>query len=121
MKDDKDKSKFPKYLAHAGRILQENGANIVKTYFCDGWEKVRNSIQTPIVVAGGQRTSEKDALTLTYNAIQAGADGVDMGRNIFQANNPHVMLNAIKQIVHHNKSDKEAFEYYKKHSPRDME
>src|SRR3989338_2103640 len=79
---------FSKYLAHSGRILQEMGADIVKTYYCDGWDKVREGIQAPIVMAGGKKVPEDQALQQTYDAINAGADGVDMGRNKFQAEYP---------------------------------
>ncbi len=66
----------------------------------------------PIVVAGGKKLPEKDALTLAYRSIQGGAKGVDMGRNIFQSNNPVLMAHAVRKIVHEGFTDKEAFEFY---------
>ena len=66
----------------------------------------------PIVVAGGKKLPEKDALTLAYDVMQKGAHGVDMGRNIFQSNHPVEMAKAIRMIVHHNATDKEAFQFY---------
>jgi len=101
-----------RYLAHAGRIIQENGANIVKTYYCKNFEQVREGIQVPIVMAGGKKIPEKDALELTNNAINAGVDGVDMGRNIFQAENPVAMIQAVKAVVHDGYSPEEAFRFY---------
>ena len=101
-----------KYFAHAGRIIQENGANIVKTYFCENFEQVREGIQVPIVIAGGKKIPEKDALEFTFKAIKAGVEGVDMGRNIFQADNPIAMIQAVKSIVHEEKTAEEAFKIY---------
>jgi|SRR3989344_939583 len=101
-----------RYFAHAGRIIQENGANIVKTYFCKNFEQVREGIQVPIVIAGGKKVSEKEALKYTYDSIQAGAEGVDMGRNIFQAENPVAMIQSVKKIVHEEKTAEEAYEFY---------
>jgi putative autoinducer-2 (AI-2) aldolase len=89
-----------RYFAHAGRIIQENGADIVKTYFVDDWDQVREGIQAPIVIAGGKKVSEKEALEFTSQAIQAGADGVDMGRNIFQSEDPVAMIQAVRAVVH---------------------
>lgn len=103
---------FSRYLAHAGRIIQEFGADIVKTYYCDGWERVREGIQAPIVMAGGKKTPEHDALKMTYDAVQAGADGVDMGRNIFQAENPSTMIQAVRAVVHEGYSPEEAYTSY---------
>ena len=111
MRDNQEE--FSKYLAHAGRIIQENGADIVKTYYCDNWEKIREGIQAPLVIAGGKKLPEKEALEYTYNCIRAGADGVDMGRNIFQAENPAMMIQAIREIVHEGKTVEEVYEVYK--------
>ena len=96
-----------KYFAHAGRIIQENGADIVKTYFVDNWEQVRNGIQAPIVIAGGKKVPEKEALEFTAHAIAAGADGVDMGRNIFQSEDPVAMIQAVRSVVHEGNSPDE--------------
>ena len=101
-----------RYFAHAGRIIQENGANIVKTYFCENFEQVREGIQVPIVIAGGKKIPVKEALEFTHKAIQAGVEGVDMGRNIFQSDNPIAMIQAVKSIVHEGKTPEEAYKYY---------
>ncbi len=107
------------YFAHAGRIIQENGANIVKTYYTKGFEEVREGIQVPIVIAGGKKVPELDALTYTYNSIQAGAEGIDMGRNIFQADNPVAMIQAISSVVHKGKTPQEAYRSYKELSKKE--
>ena len=103
-----------KYFAHAGRIIQENGADIVKTYFVDNWEQVRNGIQAPIVIAGGKKVPEKEALEFTAQAIAAGADGVDMGRNIFQSEDPVAMIQAVRSVVHEGKTPAEALDLFNK-------
>ncbi len=103
-----------RYLGLACRIAAEIGAHIVKTYYCDGFEKVVESCPVPIVVAGGPKLAEKDALELTYNSIKAGAAGVDMGRNIWQSDNPIPMIKAVRKIVHEEASVKEAYEMFKK-------
>ena len=101
-----------RYLAHAGRIIQENGADIVKTYFVDGFEQIREGIQTPIVIAGGKKIPEAEALEFTANAIAAGADGVDMGRNIFQSEDPVAMIQAVRAVVHEGLEPARAYELF---------
>lgn len=108
-----EKNSDRNYFAHAGRIIQENGANIVKTYYSEGFEQVREGIQVPIVIAGGKKIPEKEALEYTFNSIQAGAEGVDMGRNIFQAQNPVVMIQAVRKVVHENYTPDQAYNFYK--------
>jgi putative autoinducer-2 (AI-2) aldolase len=89
-----------RYLGLACRIAVELGAQVVKTYYCDDFEKVVNSCPVPVVIAGGKKLPEKDALVLASDAISKGAAGVDMGRNIFQSSNPVGMIRAIRAIVH---------------------
>jgi len=84
----------------------------VKTYYCENFEEVVAACPVPIVVAGGKKLPEDEALTLAYNSIKGGAKGVDMGRNIFQSNNPVEMASAIRKVVHEGFTDKEAFEYF---------
>ncbi|TWD90210.1 putative autoinducer-2 (AI-2) aldolase [Neobacillus bataviensis] len=96
----------------ATRMLAEFGAQIVKTYYCEEFEKVASACPVPLVVAGGKKLPEKDALTLAYNSIQGGAAGVDMGRNIFQSEYPEEMIQAVGKVVHERFTDKEAFEFY---------
>jgi putative autoinducer-2 (AI-2) aldolase len=107
--------KDAKYLSLASRMAAELGAHIVKTYFCPDFEKVVESCPVPIVIAGGKKQPEKDALQMAYNAIQAGATGVDMGRNIFQSTNPTAMIKAVNGVVHKNLTVKEAYELFKTH------
>ncbi|OLE41505.1 MAG: autoinducer 2 aldolase [Thaumarchaeota archaeon 13_1_20CM_2_39_20] len=104
-----------RYLGLACRIAAEFGAHLVKTYYCDKFEKVVKSCPVPVIIAGGPRlATELDALKLTYDAIQAGAAGVDMGRNIWQSDHPVAMIKAVKAIVHQNVTVKEAHEIFKK-------
>ena len=96
----------------ACRIAAELGAHIVKTYFCEGFEKVVEGCPVPMVMAGGKKIPEKEALQLTFNAIHAGAVGVDMGRNIFQSNSPISMIKAVRLIVHDNATADEGFKLF---------
>ena len=102
-----------RYLSTASRICAENGATFVKTYYCDGFAKVVNACPVPIVIAGGKKLEEKEALELCYKAISEGASGVDMGRNVFQSSCPTAMIQAVRGVVHENKSVAEAFEMFK--------
>ncbi len=99
-----------RYLGLACRIAAELGAHIVKTYYCEGFEKVVAGCPVPIVVAGGKKIEEREALTLTYNSVSAGAVGVDMGRNIFQSKWPVAMIRTVRQIVHEKKTDAQAWD-----------
>jgi putative autoinducer-2 (AI-2) aldolase len=101
-----------KYLSLASRMAAELGASIVKTYFCKEFEKVVDTCPVPIVIAGGKKVPEKDALQMAYNALQAGAIGVDMGRNIFQSTSPVGMIKAVNAIVHKKATPKEAFDIF---------
>ncbi len=103
-----------RFLSLASRIAAEFGADIVKTYYCDDFERVVNTCPKPIVVAGGPKLeTELDVFELCYNSIQAGAVGVDMGRNIWQNEDPGAMVQAIKAIIHENYTPKQAEELYK--------
>jgi len=102
-----------KYLSLSCRIAAELGAHMVKTYYCEDFDKVVNSCPVPIVIAGGPKMkSEEDVLSIAYKAISAGAKGVDMGRNIWQSNWPIAMISAIRSIVHNNASPKKAFDLF---------
>ena len=103
-----------RYLSLCCRISAELGAHVVKTYYCDDFEKVVRTCPVPLVVAGGPKlNTEMDALNLAYRSIQAGAKGVDMGRNIWQSRNAVGMLRAIRSIVHDGASVKEAAKHLK--------
>lgn len=101
-----------KFFLLATRILAELGVQIVKSYYCEGFERVAAACPVPIVIAGGKKLPEADALNLAYRAISDGARGVDMGRNIFQAENPTAMCMALSKIVHDGLTGKEAAEFY---------
>lgn len=98
-----------RYLGLACRIAAELGAHIVKTYYCEGFEKVVAGCPAPIVIAGGKKIEERDAMKLAHEAISAGAVGVDMGRNIFQSQWPVQMIQSVRGIVHGGKSADEAW------------
>ncbi len=108
----KEMARTERFFLLATRILAETGAHIIKTYFCDGFENVVAQCPVPIVIAGGKKLPELDALDMAYRAIQCGAKGVDMGRNIFQSQSPEGMAAAIQKVVHENYTPKEAFEVY---------
>ena len=110
----KELGKDARYLSLACRIAAEQGAHIVKTYYCENFEKVVQSCPVPIIVAGGKKIPERDALQLTYNSIKGGAVGVDMGRNIWQSEHPVEMIKAVRTIVHGNSTVDQAYAYYKK-------
>ncbi len=108
----KDLGKDERYLSLACRIAAEQGAHVVKTYYCDNFNKVVESCPVPIIVAGGKKIPERDAMQLTYDSIKAGAVGVDMGRNIWQSENPVPMIRAIRSIVHGSTNVDQAFKIY---------
>jgi putative autoinducer-2 (AI-2) aldolase len=103
-----------KYFRLACRIIAELGAQYVKTYYVEeGFETVTASCPVPIVMAGGKKLPELDALTMAYNAVQQGAAGVDMGRNIFQSEAPTAMIAAVHAVVHKNLKPVQALEVFK--------
>ena len=110
----KELGKDARYLSLACRVAAEQGAHVVKTYYCDNFEKVVQSCPVPIIVAGGKKIPERDALQLTFNAIKGGAAGVDMGRNIWQSDHPVAMIKAVRAIVHENMTVDQAFQLYGK-------
>jgi putative autoinducer-2 (AI-2) aldolase len=102
-----------RYLGLACRIIAELGAHYVKTYYCEeGFETVTAACPVPIVMAGGKKLPELEALTMAYNAVQQGAAGVDMGRNIFQSDDPIAMVQAVRAVVHDNCKPAEAYDLY---------
>jgi putative autoinducer-2 (AI-2) aldolase len=108
----KDMARDARYLGLSCRIAAELGAHFVKTYFCEGFEEMVQSCPVPVIIAGGKKTPEMEALQLTFNAVQRGAVGVDMGRNIFQSDSPVGMIRAVRAIVHEKTSVDEAFKIY---------
>jgi putative autoinducer-2 (AI-2) aldolase len=99
-----------RYLGLACRIAAEFGAHVVKTYYCENFEKVVEGCPVPVIIAGGKKLSkEVDALELAYNAVEQGASGVDMGRNIWQSDCPVAMIKAVRAIVHNDSDVDEAY------------
>ena len=102
-----------RYFSLATRIAAELGAHYVKSYFIeDGFERVCAGCPVPIVIAGGKKLPELDALTMAYQAIEQGAAGVDMGRNIFQSDDPIAMIQAVGAVVHKNEKPEKALQLY---------
>lgn len=108
----KEMERTEKFFLLATRVLAENGANIVKSYYCEGFEKVAAACPVPIVIAGGKKLPEAEALEMAWKAIQEGAHGVDMGRNIFQSDCPAGMAQAIGKVVHEGYTPQQAYEVY---------
>ena len=109
----KDMVRDARYFRLATRICAELGAHFVKTYYVkEDFDTVISCCPVPIVIAGGKKQPELDALKMAYNAISQGASGVDMGRNIFQSENPVAMIKAVRSIVHENETPEAAFEQY---------
>jgi 3-hydroxy-5-phosphonooxypentane-2,4-dione thiolase len=108
-----------RYLGLACRIAAEFGAHFVKTYFCEDFSKVVEACPVPLVIAGGPKLeTELDALEMAYDAVQEGARGVDMGRNIWQSSNPVGMIRGIRAVVHERATPKEALEVVKGAAPK---
>ncbi len=108
----KDMVRDARYLGLACRISAEIGAHMVKTYYCEGFEQIVHSTPVPVVIAGGKKIPERDAVQLAHNAIQAGAAGVDMGRNIFQSDCPVGMIKAVRAVVQQGAGVEDAFAIY---------
>jgi putative autoinducer-2 (AI-2) aldolase len=102
-----------RYLGLACRMAAEFGAHLVKTYYCENFEKVVTACPVPVIIAGGPKlATEMDVFNLTHDALQSGAAGVDMGRNIWQNDHPVAMIKAVRAIVHQNITVKEANEIF---------
>ncbi len=108
-----------RYLGLCCRICAELGASWVKTYYVEeGFDKMVENTPVPLVIAGGKKIPEKDALKLAHDAVTAGAVGVDMGRNIFQSENPIAMIKAVRAVVHKNATVEEAYQLYEELSKK---
>jgi len=109
----KDMDRDARYFRLATRICAELGAHYIKTYYIEkNFETVCASCPVPIVMAGGKKIPELDALTMAYSAVQQGASGVDMGRNIFQSESPIAMIQAVRAVVHDNEQPDKALDLY---------
>ncbi|MGP8075306.1 MAG: 3-hydroxy-5-phosphonooxypentane-2,4-dione thiolase [Thermoplasmata archaeon] len=110
-----------RYLALACRVSAEIGAHMVKTYYCEDFAKVVEGCPVPLVVAGGPKLdSDRAALELARNAIDQGAHGIDMGRNIWQSDHPVAMLKALRAIVHKKATVAEALDVLEGEKARPM-
>jgi len=108
-----------RFLALSCRIAAELGASFVKTYYCDEFEKVVESCPVPVVIAGGPKLeTELDALQMAHDALQKGAAGVDMGRNIWQSDHPVPMIKAVRAVVHEKASPQQALDIFKESKSR---
>jgi len=102
-----------RYLRLATRICAELGAHVVKTYYCaEDFDTVAAACQVPLVMAGGKKLPELDALTMAYRAVEEGASGVDMGRNIFQSDDPVAMIQAVRAVVHESVKPQAAYDQF---------
>jgi putative autoinducer-2 (AI-2) aldolase len=109
----KELTRDARYLRLATRICAELGAHFVKTYYCEeDFDTVVSACPVPLVMAGGKKLPERDALTMAYNAIDNGAAGVDMGRNIFQSDTPEAMIRAVGAVVHESVKPEDAYRHY---------
>jgi putative autoinducer-2 (AI-2) aldolase len=109
----KEMGRDAKYMRLACRIVAELGVSYVKTYYVEnGFDTVAASCPVPIVIAGGKKLPELEALTMAYNAIREGAAGVDMGRNIFQSDAPVAMIKAVRKVVHEGEEPKSAYDFF---------
>lgn len=109
----KEMARDARYFRLATRLCAELGAHYIKTYYIEeDFETITSCCPVPIVIAGGKKIAELDALKMAYNAIQQGANGVDMGRNIFQSESPIAMIQAVAAVVHDGETPDEAFARY---------
>ena len=109
----KNMARDAQYLRLACRICAELGAHVVKTYYvAEKFETVTASCPVPVVMAGGKKLPELDALRMAYTAVAEGAAGVDMGRNIFQSEAPGAMIQAVRKVVHERFKPEQAYEFY---------
>ena len=109
----KELTRDARYLRLATRICAELGAHVVKTYYCEkDFDTVAAACPVPLVMAGGQKLPERDALAMAYRAVENGAAGVDMGRNIFQSDTPRAMIRAVRAVVHESSKPGDAYDQY---------
>jgi putative autoinducer-2 (AI-2) aldolase len=113
----KELTRDARYLGLATRICAELGAQFVKTYYVEeGFEDVTAGCPVPVVMAGGKKLPERAALEMAYRAVQEGAAGVDMGRNIFQSVAPAAMIEAVGLVVHDGMPPEQAYEFFEERS-----
>src|SRR5256885_1166229 len=110
----KEMGRDARYLGLACRVAAELGAHLVKTYYCDNFEQVAEGCPVPLIIAGGKKLPEPDALKLAHESVTHGAVGVDMGRNIWQSDQPVAMVKAVRAIVHKNVDAEQAYSNFMK-------
>ncbi len=115
----KEMARDARYLGLSCRIAAELGAHIVKTYYCDNFEEVAEGCPVPLIIAGGKKLPEAEALKLSYDSVHHGAVGVDMGRNIWQSDWPVAMIKAVSAIVHRDVDTKEGYGIFLKEKEKD--
>jgi 3-hydroxy-5-phosphonooxypentane-2,4-dione thiolase len=109
----KELTRDARYLRLATRICAELGAHFVKTYYCEkDFDTVTAACPVPLVMAGGKKLPELEALTMAYRAVEEGAAGVDMGRNIFQSRDPAAMIRAVSAVVHSSLKPQAAYDQF---------
>ena len=109
----KELTRDARYLRLATRICAELGAHMVKTYYCaEGFDTVTAACPVPLIMAGGKKLAELEALTMAYRAVEEGAAGVDMGRNIFQSHDPAAMIRAVGAVVHEAAKPQAAYDQF---------
>jgi 3-hydroxy-5-phosphonooxypentane-2,4-dione thiolase len=114
----KELTRDARYLRLATRICAELGAHVVKTYYCaQDFDTVTAACPVPIVMAGGKKLPELDALTMAYRAVEEGAAGVDMGRNIFQSDDPVAMICAVGAVVHESLKPQAVYDRFLREAP----
>ncbi|WP_256546537.1 2-amino-3,7-dideoxy-D-threo-hept-6-ulosonate synthase [Halobellus inordinatus] len=100
-------------LAHAVRIAEELGADVVKTAYsgdADSFERVCEATRLPVVIAGGSRGTDRETAEMVRGAMDAGASGVSMGRSIFQHDDPEAITRTVSAIIHDDADVDEAVE-----------
>ena len=113
----KELTRDARYLRLATRICAELGAHVVKTYYCaEDFDTVAAACPVPLVMAGGKKLPELEALTMAYRAVEEGAAGVDMGRNIFQSDDPVAMISAVSAVVHESVKPRAAYDEFLRRS-----
>ena len=109
----KELTRDARYLRLATRICAELGAHMVKTYYCaEDFDTVTAACPVPLVMAGGKKLPELEALTMAYSAVEEGAAGIDMGRNIFQSDDPVAMIQAVCAVVHGSAKPQAAYDQH---------
>ena len=102
-----------RYLSLASRICAELGASVVKTYYCENFEKITSGCPVPVVIAGGPKTeSELEVLEFVYNGMQQGAIGVNLGLNIWQNDCPTAIARALQAVIHEKATPRQAHELF---------